>query len=99
LIKKFREDPNTKIFIAQIQAGSLGIDLTAASHAIFYSLDYGYANYVQAQDRLHRLGQVNKVTYYHLVVPHTIDTLTLQILKEKGDLANAIVHDPTILRR
>lgn len=98
LIERFQNDKTEKIFIAQIQAGSLGIDLTAASVAIFYSLDYGYANYVQAQDRLHRIGQTNKVTYYHLVVPHTIDSLTLTILKEKGDLAHAIVHDPRILK-
>lgn len=98
LIQEFQDDKNAKIFIAQIQAGSLGIDLTASSVAIFYSLDYSYANYVQAQDRLHRIGQTNKVTYYHLVVPHTIDSLTLSILKEKGDLAHAIVHDPKILR-
>lgn len=99
LIQKFHDDPEEKIFIAQIQAGSLGIDLTPAHVAIFYSLDYNFANYVQAQDRLHRIGQVNKVTYYHLVVPRTIDTLTLRILKEKGDIAHAIVHDPYILRQ
>jgi len=98
LIEKFHEDKTAKIFIAQIQAGSLGISLTAASVAIFYSLDYSYANYVQAQDRLHRIGQTSKVTYYHLVVPRTIDSLTLQILKEKGNIAEAIVHDPHILR-
>lgn len=98
LVESFHANKNEKIFIAQIQAGSLGIDLTPASVAIFYSLDYGYANYVQAQDRLHRIGQSSKVTYYHLVVPRTIDDLTLQILKEKGDLAHAIVHDPHILK-
>lgn len=98
LVQRFQNDKSEKIFIAQLQAGSLGIDLTAASVAIFYSLDYSYANYVQASDRLHRIGQSNKVTYYHLVVPRTIDALTLSILKEKGDLAHAIVHDPKILR-
>lgn len=98
LIERFQNDKNQKIFVAQIQAGSLGIDLTAASVAIFYSLDYAYANYVQAQDRLHRIGQTNKVTYYHLVVPHTIDALTLEILKQKGNLAQAIIHDPRILK-
>lgn len=98
LIQRFQNDPSEKIFVAQIQAGSLGIDLTAASVAIFYSLDYSYANYIQAADRLHRIGQTNKVTYYHLAVPHTIDSLTLSVLKDKGDLAHAIVHDPKILR-
>lgn len=98
LVQRFQNDAKAKVFIAQIQAGSLGIDLTAASVAIFYSLDYNAANYWQAQDRIHRHGQTRKVTYYHLVVPRTIDTLTLQILKEKGNIAEAIVHDPEVLR-
>ena len=98
LVQRFQNDKKEKIFIAQIQAGSLGIDLTAASVAIFYSLDYGYANYIQAKDRIHRHGQTQKVTYYHLVVPNTIDSLTLTILKQKGNLAHSIIHDPKILR-
>jgi len=99
MVRRFHSDPDQKIFVAQIQAGSLGIDLTPASIAIFYSLDYNAGNYWQAQDRLHRHGQTRKVTYYHLVAPNTIDGLTLRILKEKGDIAHAVIHDPHILGR
>lgn len=94
LVQRFHTDPNIKVFIAQIQAGSLGIDLTAADVAIFFSLDYNAANYWQAQDRIHRIGQSKKVTYYHLVVPRSIDSIVLQTLKEKGDLAETIIHKP-----
>jgi SNF2 family DNA or RNA helicase len=94
LIERFHRDPALKVFIAQVQAGSLGIDLTPADTAIFYSLDYNAANYWQAQDRLHRIGQTRKVTYYHLVVPKTIDQVVLDVLKEKGNLAETIIHKP-----
>lgn len=94
LVEKFHDDSSLKVFIAQIQAGSLGIDLTPADVAIFYSLDYNAANYWQAQDRLHRIGQSRKVTYYHLIVPRTIDQVVLQVLKEKGNIAETIIHKP-----
>lgn len=97
LVEEFHEDPNLQIFIAQIQAGSLGIDLTPADVAIFYSLDYNAANYWQAQDRLHRIGQSKKVTYYHLVVPRSIDQVVLRILEAKGNLAEAVIHKPRML--
>lgn len=97
LVERFHSDPDLKVFIAQIQAGSLGIDLTAADSAIFYSLDYNAANYWQAQDRLHRIGQLRKVTYYHLVVPRTIDQVVLTVLKQKGDVAQTILHTPRSL--
>jgi SNF2 family DNA or RNA helicase len=94
LVQRFHRDPNLKVFIAQIQAGSLGIDLTPADTAIFYSLDYNAANYWQAQDRLHRHGQDRKVTYYHLIAPRTIDQVVLSVLKAKGNLAEAVIHNP-----
>lgn len=97
-IARFRDDPETSVFVSQIASGSLGIDLTAASLCIFFSWDYRWENYRQAVDRLHRQGQTRHCTYYHLVVPKSIDTESLHILSEKGNLAEAIVHNPNILR-
>lgn len=97
IVQEFQEDPAVKVFIAQVQAGSLGIELTAADAAIFYSLDYNAANYWQAQDRLHRVGQTKKVTYYHLVATGTIDRVLLRVLKDKEDIAKAILHSPRAL--
>jgi SNF2 family DNA or RNA helicase len=97
IVREFHENLRKKIFIAQIQAGSLGIDLTPASVAVFYSLDYNYANYVQAMDRLHRIGQTRSVTYYHLIAERSIDRLVLETLRDKGNLAEAIIHDPHVL--
>lgn len=97
IVEQFHADSQLRVFIAQIQAGSLGIDLTPADTAIFYSLDYNAANYWQAQDRLHRIGQSRKVTYYHLVAPRTIDEVVLGVLKDKGEIAKLILHDPKVL--
>lgn len=98
IVQRFQNDPAVQVFIAQIHSGSLGIELTAASHVIFYSWDYRWESYVQAQDRIHRNGQTKKCTYYHLVVPHSIDTVSLGVLRDKGNIAEAVIHDPEILR-
>ncbi len=82
------------VFISQIAAGSLGITLTAANTAIFYSLDFSLANYLQAADRLHRIGQTQKVTYLHLIVSHSIDQVVYEILKRKEDVAKFILAKP-----
>lgn len=96
-IEQFHTKPHIKVFIAQTQAGSLGIDLTPASAAIFYSYDHRAADYWQAQDRLHRQGQTRKVTYYHLMVPRSVDQVILTDLKHKKNVANTILHNPRIL--
>ena len=93
LVKQFQQGAYS-VFIAQIQAGSLGITLTAADTAIFFSLDYSLANYLQATDRLHRIGQKRTVNYLHLIVPHSIDELVYKVLKSKENLARYILKRP-----
>ena len=94
LIDQFQSPEGPPVFISQIQAGSLGITLTAANTAIFYSRDYSLGNYLQAVDRLHRIGQTSKVTYLCLIVPHSIDEIVHQNLKSKEELARFILKKP-----
>jgi SNF2 family DNA or RNA helicase len=79
--------------VAQIQTAGLGITLTAADTAIFYSLDYSFANYDQARARLHRIGQRNSVTYIHLVARGTVDEKVLKALQKKKNVANEVVDN------
>lgn len=92
-VKKFQQDLNCKVFLAQIQTAGLGITLTAADTAIFYSMDYSYANYEQARARIHRIGQKNICTYIHLLAKGTIDEEIMQALKNKKSLADSIVDN------
>lgn len=92
-VRRFQEDESCKVFVAQIQTAGLGITLTAADTAIFYSLDYSFANYDQARARLHRIGQRNAVTYIHLVARGTVDEKVLEALKNKKSVADEVVDN------
>jgi len=92
-IERFQTDPERKVFVAQLQAAGLGITLTAASTAVFYSLNYSYADYEQCCARIHRIGQDQKCTYIHLIAEGTIDEDVLDILKRKGSMANLVVDE------
>ena len=91
VVEEFQNDPGVKVFVAQIQTAGLGITLHAASAAVFYSLDFNYANYAQALARIHRIGQAQPVTYIHLLAEHTVDDQVLDALERKEDLARTIV--------
>ena len=91
IVETFQQDPGVKVFVAQIQTAGLGITLHAASAAVFYSLDFNYANYAQALARIHRIGQAQPVTYIHLLAEHTVDEQVLDALERKEDLARTIV--------
>lgn len=93
MCSKFQNDNNIKLFIAQIQTAGLGITLTAADTAVFYSLDFNYANYSQAIARTHRIGQKNTCTYINLIATETVDEKILKALESKQDIAKNIVDN------
>src|SRR5690606_7514024 len=87
------QDGKTHVFITQTPTGGIGITLTAADTAIFYSADFSLANYDQAKARLHRIGQKRPVTYIHLVVKDSIDEEVIKRLAKKQDIARLVVDE------
>lgn len=75
IVKQFQEDPNTVLFIGQIDTAGTGITLTAADTCVYYSKNFNYATYSQSLSRIHRIGQRNCCTYIDLEIEGTIDEL------------------------
>lgn len=93
IVADFQKNPETKVFLAQIDTAGLGITLTAADTCVYYSVNFNYAAYSQSLARIHRIGQKNRCTYIHLVVEHSIDEMILKALARKEDLAKTVVDD------
>lgn len=93
IVKQFQEDPNTTVFIGQIDTAGTGITLTAADTCVYYSKNFNYATYSQSLSRIHRIGQRNVCTYIDLEVDKTIDELISQSLAKKEDMAKTVVDD------
>lgn len=92
-IRRFQEDSDCRVFVGQIAAAGLGITLTAASTMVFYSLDYSMSNFEQAKARIHRVSQTENCLYIYLVAKGTVDAKVLRALRQKVDLAKALVDD------
>ncbi|WP_447983808.1 DEAD/DEAH box helicase [Nitrospira sp. Nam74] len=80
------------ILAVQIQSGGVGIDLTRAAHAIYFSLGYSLEHYEQSRKRVHRPGQTRTVRYYHLVARGTIDRAVYAALKARKDVVEYILE-------
>ena len=79
------------VLAVQVQSGGLGIDLTAARTAVYYSLGFSLGDYQQSRARLHRPGQERSVNYVHLVAEGTIDARVLRALDKKQDVIRTIM--------
>lgn len=92
-VEAFQKDPAVRIFVAQIQTAGLGITLTAADTAIYFSADYSYANYEQSKARIHRIGQRSNCTYIHLLVRDSVDEDVMAALSHKKNVADTVVDN------
>ena len=87
------QNGDTKLIIAGLRAGSLGINLTRAKYVIFAELDWSPAIHRQAEDRLHRIGQKNTVFAYYLIGKKTLDEHVANILVDKSYEIDAIMGE------
>jgi SNF2 family DNA or RNA helicase len=79
------------VLAVQLQAGEVGIDLTAARYVVYYSLGFSLLQYRQSRARVYRPGQKRPVHYYHLIVPGTVDRLVYSALNGKTKIVDSVV--------
>ena len=66
---------------------------TEANTVIYHSNNYDLEKRLQSEDRAHRIGQTNKVTYIDLVAKGTVDEKIVKALRNKLDLAQEVLGD------
>ena len=94
IIDKFQEpESELRYFVSNPQTGGRGITLTGASTMIFYSNSYDLELRVQAEDRIHRIGQEHSCTYVDLVSEGTVDEQILKNLLSKVKISNEVLGE------
>ncbi len=91
LVDRFQNDETVRIFLANIIAGGIGTNLTAATQVVFNDLDWVPANHWQAEDRAYRIGQTRTVNVTYMVAADTIDDFVQGVLERKSALVSAVV--------
>lgn len=87
----FQNDPDIKVLIAQITTGGYALTLTASHYIIYYSLTFALTDWLQSQDRIHRMGQNKTCFYIPLLTKNSIDEYIYESLERKIDVAKAII--------
>lgn len=87
---RFLSDPECKYMVATQGAGMRGNTWVVADLVIYFANSYDLEQRDQSEDRAHRVGQVNRVTYVDLITQGTIENKVVQSLRKKIDLATMI---------
>jgi SNF2 family DNA or RNA helicase len=88
---KFAEDPDCRVYVGQVRSG-VGINLTSANYAVYYSLPWDQVQYHQSLERNNRPGQVRAMTVYRLIGDDTIQEFVAQVLAHKDHIAYTLVE-------
>ena len=91
-IKQFNET-NSQVFLLSTRAGGQGINLTSADTVIIYDSDWNPQMDLQAQDRVHRIGQTKPVNVYRLVTQKTVETRVIEKASLKRKLEKVVIHE------
>ena len=92
-IKKFQTDDNCRFFVGTTHTGGYGITLTAGSTMIYFSNGYDLEKRQQSEARIDRIGQTKKMTYIDIISQDTIDERIVKALRNKVNIANAIMGE------
>ena len=91
-VDKFKTDAS-KILFATPASAKEGLTLTMANHVIFYDRGFSLDDYLQAQDRIHRISQTKTCYVYNLIVNGSVDEWIDILLKAKQTAAFLVQGD------
>lgn len=93
-VNQFQDPVNPMRFmVMQTRTGGYGLTLTAATLVIYHDNDWSLEVRQQSEDRAHRIGQTEKVTYIDLVAKDTIDEKIRAALIDKKNIAEKVTGD------
>lgn len=91
--RRFLTDPKCRWIVSTPASGGYGNTWVEATLSVYHDNDFDLEHRVQSEDRNHRVGQHNPVTYADLIAPGTMDEKVVAALRAKIDVAAAIMGD------
>ncbi|CAF0969845.1 unnamed protein product [Rotaria magnacalcarata] len=93
LLAKFSEaNSDIFIFLLSTRAGGLGLNLQKADTVVIFDSDWNPHQDLQAQDRAHRIGQVNEVRVLRLMTVNSVEEKILAAARYKLNVDEKVIQ-------
>lgn len=91
VINDFQNTEENAVFLIQIKAGGVGLNLTAADYVFIIDPWWNPAVEEQAINRTHRIGQDKNVMVYRFISSETVEEKIQKLKSKKSKLANSFI--------
>jgi len=88
--RRIQEDPGTRFIVSNQTVGGYGQTWTTPNFVVYYSNTFSYEDRYQSEDRAHRKGQRNHVTYQDIEMAVPQDRMILRAVRKKRNLAEEV---------
>jgi SNF2 family DNA or RNA helicase len=92
-VEKFQQDANCQIFLISLKAGGFGLNLVEASCVFLLDPWWNPAAEAQAMDRVHRIGQKDRVTVYKFITANTVEEKILKLQEQKSAMNDQLFEE------
>jgi hypothetical protein len=90
-MRVFQTDPSKRLIVCSMEAAREGLDLYAASNALFVEFGWNVNIHRQAEDRIHRMGQTaGSCTIWQMYGEGTIDEDMQALIEAKRQVTEAV---------
>lgn len=83
LLSRFEAENELRVAVLSLNAVGQGATLTSANHCVFAELSWTPGQLLQAEDRLHRLGQKRPTHVHYLIGCDSLDEALWPLLEKK----------------
>uniref|UniRef100_A0A669DK12 SWI/SNF-related matrix-associated actin-dependent regulator of chromatin subfamily A-like protein 1 n=1 Tax=Oreochromis niloticus TaxID=8128 RepID=A0A669DK12_ORENI len=90
LCERFQYSAKTCVAVLSITAANMGLTLHSADLVIFAELFWNPGVLIQAEDRVHRIGQTSSVNIHYLVAKGTADDHLWPMIQEKMNVLEQV---------
>ena len=87
----FKHDGSCRFFIGNLGAAGVGITLVESAHVVFGEIPWTPAEWMQAQDRVHRFGQTREVTVTTFLLTEGYDAEMFDSVRRKTRILRQVL--------
>ena len=93
IVMRFQKSNALRFFVGNPATAGYGLTLTEANLVVYYANDFNLETRIQSEDRAHRIGQKNNVTYVDLITEGTIDEKIVRSLQSKIEIGAKVLGE------